>query len=301
MKKDSGRNINIEWLRIILTCMVITSHYINPQLGGALTAAEGSGNYYFLCLLAGLSACAVNVFILIFGYYNISNQLFNVQKVFKLLALTVLYRLVCCLLSFVFLESFEWKTVIYALIPVNYYVILYCVLLILSPFINRLINSFTKRQYLLFLTVLFCMFSVWEYLWDIGKAVMGVNLYGISTIGLYGDQEGYTIINFMILYLIGGFIRKYDISDKLKKYSGCAFLSCILLLSMFYKKIDLVIYYNNPVILMEAILIFLYFAYKKTNKTLIFRGGGIKGSIYCLRNLSTSSSGCILERILGVV
>lgn len=51
-------------------------------------------------------------------------------------------------------------------------------------------------------------FSLLPTLLDQFNALVGQELNGMSTIGLYGSQRGYCLANFMLLYIIGGYLRR---------------------------------------------------------------------------------------------
>jgi len=58
------------------------------------------------------------------------------------------------------------------------------------------------------------LFPIWHYFMNYCKDYFNSTLLGMSTIGLYGNQEGYTIITFIFLYIIGAYIKKYNIRIK---------------------------------------------------------------------------------------
>lgn len=64
------RKSNIELLRIILILLVIILHYMNISMGGALGKVRpNTFDYYLDHFIESLSIVAVNVFILITGYF----------------------------------------------------------------------------------------------------------------------------------------------------------------------------------------------------------------------------------------
>ena len=66
------RDSNIELLRLLAGCAVIILHYNFLGDGGAVSQSVGV-NYYFLLILEIICATAVNIFILITGYFNCSH------------------------------------------------------------------------------------------------------------------------------------------------------------------------------------------------------------------------------------
>lgn len=66
------RQSNIELLRILASMAVIILHYITPNAGGALQYVRNTGggiNEAILRLLESLLANAVNLFMMISGYF----------------------------------------------------------------------------------------------------------------------------------------------------------------------------------------------------------------------------------------
>lgn len=70
IKRDQ-RESNIELLRIILILMVIVLHYLNGNMGGELSHFErNSLNFFLGHIIESFSIIAVNVFIIITGFFS---------------------------------------------------------------------------------------------------------------------------------------------------------------------------------------------------------------------------------------
>ena len=64
------RQSNIELLRIFAACGVIILHYNNAGIGGGFAAvADGSLNQFIMMTLEMMAICAVNLYVLISGYF----------------------------------------------------------------------------------------------------------------------------------------------------------------------------------------------------------------------------------------
>lgn len=98
-----------------------------------------------------------------------------------------------------------------SLLPANYFVILYAALYIISPFINIILNKLTNRGLAIFILSLMGVFSVYPTAVDILRQVTGNDLYGLSAISRIGSQAGFTVVNFIMMYCIGAFLRLYPI------------------------------------------------------------------------------------------
>lgn len=60
-------------------------------------------------------------------------------------------------------RKFKFMALLFCVVPENYFVVLYIVLYLFSPFINRLLNCLDRRGKLLLGAMLFAVFSVWAY------------------------------------------------------------------------------------------------------------------------------------------
>ncbi len=217
MKKKAlvklNRNSGIELLRILAAMFVIVLHYCNPTMGGGLLGAIGCPmNYYFLLFCVSLCCCAVNIFIIISGYFLIENDKRTLGKPLSLLFQVVLFHIIYYFTRHIFIGEqflFSLNALLFQFIPKNYFVTLYVALYVLSPIINSLFNKISKNSYKKVLIVFLIIFSLYPSCLDILREVIGDQLYGTSPIGNWGSQYGYTIVNFVMLYCIGGYLKRF--------------------------------------------------------------------------------------------
>ena len=82
MKKD--RQMNYELLRIIAMLMIVCLHYLSK--GGALgdPKQELTTNGYLAWLIEAFCLVAVNVYVLISGYFGVDSQNFTIRKPLKI-------------------------------------------------------------------------------------------------------------------------------------------------------------------------------------------------------------------------
>ncbi|MDY6352142.1 MAG: hypothetical protein SPL57_03760, partial [Lachnospiraceae bacterium] len=85
------RQSGIELLRILAATGVIVLHYNNPVIGGGLNTAEGI-NRGLLYFLEALNVCAVNVFVLINGFFDVEHQKRDLMKPLKLIVQVMLFN-----------------------------------------------------------------------------------------------------------------------------------------------------------------------------------------------------------------
>lgn len=268
IKKQSlqTRNSSIELLRIIALMGVILLHYNNREAGGGFKyVTDGSINQCYLYLIENMFVCAVDLFIMISAFYLSTTKKRKIIKVVELNLQVIVFRVAGYLISVLIDgEQISLKAIIGNMLPVNYFVILYSVLYILSPYINVLLEKISKQDFKKLVLWLIGLFSIWTSLVDLLENIVGHTFDGLSTVGAYGSQYGYSIVNFVLLYFIGAYIRVNKI--QLKKRTA-AILILVLLCVMFFvslleHKIGLaesVWNYNNPLVIVMAALVLLLF------------------------------------------
>ena len=225
------RQSNVELLRIIAIMGVVVLHYNNPRMGGGITFVnEDSLNFYVLYFLESLFDCAVNVFILITGFFMCENRKASLWRPIELIIQVILFREALYFISVILhTTEFSLKSAIITLIPTNYFVILYCVIYLFSPYINTFIESINEHQFRVFVLAMVIVFSLITTVVDVLGELRGATFVGLSPVGMYGSQYGYTIVNFFMMYIIGAYIKK-DIQlskNKKQKYSCCCW-PCVL-------------------------------------------------------------------------
>lgn len=209
------RDSNFELLRIILISMIICLHYF--KYGGALHALTPlDSNYYFTYGLESLFIIAVDCFILITGYYQINGK-FKFKKVIDLWAQVIFYSVtISSIFWFAGIEPLTVPTILQAFFPVitgtYWFVTLYIVLYLFSPFLNTALQNMKKEDHKKLILV---------------SAVFFVILPSINF--TYFTDMGYSLYNFVFLYCVGAYIRKYNLPVKNLTYFLLGYLMCSLL------------------------------------------------------------------------
>lgn len=267
------RNSNIELLRILSVMGVIVLHYNNPLIGkGIIFAKEGSVNFYILYLLESVFACSVNLFMLISGYFMCKLQKRSLWRLVELIFQVMVFQEAIYLVRVAFrVETFQIKSVLTSLIPANYFVILYCAVFLISPFINILLNGLTLKSFRMFIIISIVLFSIYPTIVDVLGELRGNQFAGLSTIGMYGSQYGYQIVNFLLMYLIGASFNKGGHSKlaDIESWKLVLFLTINAVLIIIWARVnDKIGYftersaweYCNPLIIFEAMIIFVLFS-----------------------------------------
>lgn len=256
------RDSNIELLRILAMLGVVILHYNNANIGGGFAyVAGGSVNWMILLAMESLSVCAVNLFLLITGYFSSSSKRADPVKAVALLLQVMVFRAAdygCDVLNG---KGFSLSGLFYALLPVNYFVVMYVALYLLSPYINQLLRNLSQRQFGKLLILALVLFSVWPTLVDGIEAYAGSPLSGLSTVGIGGSGYGYTIVNFVIMYLVGAYIRRAEAQVKKRHCAAVVAVCTVVLTLMGGSDIDssIVWSYCNPLVIGQAVAVFLLF------------------------------------------
>jgi hypothetical protein len=250
--------------------MIICLHYLGH--GGALDALNlSSFNFYPVYLLECLSIVAVNGFILISGYYKMN---FNFRKLFDLYTQVFFYSVVISAIFWLLkIEPITIKEILRTVFPLVmgrwWFISIYILLFLLSPFINLALSNMDKKVHEQLIIILL---------------IFNVILPSLNY--TYFQDGGYGIENFIFLYCVGDYIRKYDI-PKLN-YILIYFASCFVLLGIiiFFKKYDIhinrLLSYNFILTEISAINLFLFFKNIKIQSLLINKVAASVFAIYLI-------------------
>lgn len=193
MDRIKNRQSNIELLRIITMIMIVAHHF---ALHVSVPSAEsfGIGRIWMDLLLMG-GKIGVDVFILIMGYFSVTSQEYPSGKVIRIWLQLITYSLAALLISKIFFPWFiNTKQVLRFVFPIVreeghwWFASTYFLLLLLSPFINRLLVSLPKRAYK---TMLILLGIIWVI---------------IPTFTAQQFQRS-GLLWFMAVYAFGGYIR----------------------------------------------------------------------------------------------
>lgn len=255
-----ARQSNIELLRILTMCGVVLLHY-NGGVGNALELVQpNTVNHWILMIVEAVCICAVNVFMLISGYFGCKSQRRDPIRMLELLVQVVAFQVAVYLPGALLGGSFSLGGLARNLIPTNYFVVLYIVVYLLGPYVNLLLERLDETQ--LHRLVLLCLvlFSVLPTATDLMEAVTGKTFAGINPVGLHGDGNGYTAVNFLMMYLLGAYLRLTP-SDKRRPLSllltGLVCAGLILGLGLVYPQIARA--YCNPAVILLSVCVFELF------------------------------------------
>ena len=196
--KDNIRNTSLDFLRIIAMLLIITLHYLSH--GGVLeTVVPFSLNYYVAWIFDSLAYVAINIYVLISGYFLVFST-FNLKKLFRLVMEIWFYSIaIYIILSASGIIDFDIKSFIYSLIPIStkgyWFATIYIALYVVSPILNKSIQNMSREQLRNSILVLVFLFSILSNVF-----------YFIDPFNVNG---GNGLIWFVTLYMISSYLRLY--------------------------------------------------------------------------------------------
>lgn len=195
--------------------MIVGLHYLNPAMGGAIGELDPTHyNFYITYFLESMFVVGVNCFVLITGYFQINKTSINIKNVLNLLGLTFFYSVILYFVGVHFGDvPLSLANLLKATFPfftgVKWFIETYIILYLLTPFINKALNLMSKKEYQYLIGTLLLFFSIWPSMLPSPPV----------------EDRGYGIINFVLLYVIGAYLRKFEQKDKSKAFYFGGFIS----------------------------------------------------------------------------
>ena len=251
MKRES----NIELLRLILMFFIVVHHGIVHGLGVDGLSDWGGElivNQQDMFPISLLNAClifSVNAFVLITGYFSLT---LKKDKIVKLLVLVLLYTLlfstIPCLIKSDFVQAI--KSLFFLSHGPYWFILDYLFLMVFTPLINEGYLKLDKRKSYIFIGLLLVINCYFGFFW--GNKV---------------NNNGYTLMQFVLMYIIGRHIRVHGFELKQRwaalLFLGTSLINGALFYAAFYLDYGSIAwrftYYNNPLVILSAIVFFLIF------------------------------------------
>lgn len=266
--RKKKRMANIELLRILAMIMVVMLHFLSK--GNLLPDITKpiSGNGYIAWILETLSIVAVNVYMIISGFFLVESG-FKIRRLFQLLCQVLFYSLLIPIILIAagilpLKEITIYKLLQYCL-PVQmehyWFVTAYVVMYLFSPLLTAAVKYMSQKQLKAVIILLLLFYSI-------NKSILPVHL----TI----DKQGYDGVWFLCVYLVAAYMRLYGISffqgkgkSWLVYFGSCiGILGITLSLHFFYLKTgkleDFLLagyHYNHILNLLAAVSLFYAFYY----------------------------------------
>ena len=219
MKK---RVVSMELLRIIAMMMVVMLHYLGKgKLLDPLTG-EISMNGYVAWILESFSIVAVNVYMLISGYFLVNSR-FRISRVIELICqvlfYTVLVEVILVACGFVEKDVLTLSRLLEIVFPIQmehyWFITAYIIMYLFSPILSTAVQNMEQKQLRNVILLLLVFFSL-------SKSVLPVQLMI--------DRKGYDCIWFICVFLVAAYIRLYGLPffDKGKNRGWICYVAGVL-------------------------------------------------------------------------
>lgn len=269
------RESQFELMRIISMLFIVLYHILVH--GKIFEHATGSMSL-FLAFVESLILVHVNSFVLVSGYFQCKGKL-KLGKAIKINNMTWFYKVVMMLVLIATSLIAKPDIIIrlHTYLPIDYgtywFINSYLILYLISPILNKIINSSSKKNLQKVILTLFIIISV---------------LSTVTRDVFYNTLTGRSLCTFILLYFIGAYIRNYPISDSyfMKPFSNNAkrliYFSTYLFaaimstfcwlgytylhpLGTFANEVGSILSFNHvsyasPIVIIQSIGYFLYFS-----------------------------------------
>ncbi len=260
------RMSNIELLRILAMFMVVSLHYLDK--GGFLQDLPGAfqGKSYLPWILEAFCIGAVNIYVLIAGYFMVDSS-FKISRAVKLwlqiLFYAVLIPVVLIAFGVISVQGLTIYNILQYIFPIYmeqyWFGTEYLFLLLLSPISNAGVRAMDQKTLKRVLVVLVAVVSV---------------IPSILPVSLTHDKAGYDLLWFLVLYVTAAYIRLYDFpvpNSKGKALVGFLLATVGIFVWMYVlnlfavrsgrleEKVTMSFHYNHILVWIAAVSIFLLF------------------------------------------
>lgn len=258
------RESNFDVLRIVAMVFIVIHHLTLGGLGlydiqKGIPAGQ-EGHFLFLGCINLICIIGVNLFFLLSGYFSIH---LTIRKLVNILVDLYFYAFVIHLIGVaVGVLPIAKSTLIHFIgsLAVYWFMLVYVLLMLLAPFLNRLCELLSKKEYIAIMGG--CLIICCGYGW----------LNSASSLGL---NNGYSLVSAVYLYVIGRGLKKYHF---LRRFCVEGYLISILMSTALYGAIVYgthsgkwswhVFAYNQPFTFMASLFFIECFGKMKLSKRL---------------------------------
>lgn len=227
MAEKKGRQLNYELLRIFAMLMIVCLHYLSK--GGFLgdpARSNMSVTGYAAWLIEAFCLVAVNVYVLISGYFGGNTEMKDVLKrplsIWKqVIFYSVVIGAVAMIAGIQEFNIYQIFTYIFPVVTEHYwFATSYIILCLFMPFLDRGVKCLDKERFKRLLGAFLLIFCV-------SKTVIPMQLAW--------DKYGYDAFWFVVLYLTGAYIRLYGVAlvDSLCRAAALYIGSALLIFASF--------------------------------------------------------------------
>ena len=211
VKINPNRNYGIDFLRILSMLFVLLLHILKH--GGILANLEKFSLGYNIAWFVEICAyCAVNCYALISGFFGYSSKQ-KYSNIINLYFQTAFYAVLATGIFYIMNpDEIGKKAFIKAVFPfgfnVYWYFTAYFCMFFFIPFMNKILEVCDFKQLTGLVSASIIFFSIIPL---------------IFKSDVYFTNNGYTVLWISVMYIIGGYIRKFELHRKISN------IKCILL------------------------------------------------------------------------
>lgn len=187
-----------ELLRILSMFLILVHHFICHGIKTKISHLD------LLMVVDSFAIIGVNLFLLISGYFKIR---LSWKSFFNLVFICMFCKIIhLCADSFVLGIShplYEWilKPIFVISRSGGWFVQVYFMLMFISPMLNKAIDNLSEKE------------------WRLSLALLSfISFYLGWILHNYNDASGYTLMNFVFIYVIGAAIRHYNLAMRVKTW-----------------------------------------------------------------------------------
>ena len=265
--KNKKRNSSFELLRIIMMIQIIFLHVCDKGGYDEIAKILGGNHLRLEYALWYLCRCPVYIFFILTGYFLIKKEM-NFEdikkRILKIYIPMYFYTLIIPVVMVLFkMCDFNDINIGKSLTPFFskewYFLTGYIVIIILSPYLNKLSKSLSQKEYKTLLGILIFIFCIWVPLANLKPFS---NFIGTGLV--ISNQNGKSLYDYIFMYLLGGYLSMYSSQNEKPKlkylliFVMCAMCQCIIG-KFYYPYIKISGYNDNLFAVIQCICLILFF------------------------------------------
>ncbi len=261
------RESGLELLRIICMLQIIFLHFGEHTGYRELASKMGGINSYISSFTYYLCRAPIYIFLMLTGYFLVKKVMTfqdvkrRILKVYApMLFFSILIPIIFLGLNIVNLTDVNVPKMFFPFLSRTWYFLSgYILIIIFSPFLNKLIHAMDKKEFKTLLIIIALMLCGWRILANLEP----FNKF-ISTELIIINQGGKSLYDYIFMYLLGGYLSLYwKNSNKLEfKYLFifiyCAIMQCILI-KLHHPYSRVATYNDNIFAVIQAVCLILFF------------------------------------------
>lgn len=293
----SARSSGFELLRIIMMLQIIFLHFCGIGDFKERSLALGGADEFLYYLTYLMSRCPVYVFVLLSGYFLCNKDVSMkyalgkakdtyLSMAFYSIPMMCVAMPIAKLIVPQYFEHGAFFYILSGLFPFLgstwYYMTLFIILLLCSPFIAKALKDISKKTYSAIVGVMFVLTCIWPMLCELEPFS---DIFQIKNIMLLSD--GKSLICFLFMYILGGWLGRYSKEIKLSPWiCGAAFFvlgaANLGLLYLIPQWKDVAFWNNNPFAVLQAVALILLFGQLDFHSKAINAAAAVAMDVYLI-------------------